>query len=137
LSIIGSGVRNIFKILGCHERNDTTQKSIGKAKFTSTEGCIPESLGSKHTGQQVCWGFISNAMLSLPCPWMGRFWVHSLHGWLIRKRGLWEQRSLKFQGSNTVLSYQLQNKPGQLAEFFFFPVCPGPAEDNNPFFFFF
>jgi hypothetical protein len=46
------GVRNIFNILGCHERHDTTWKSLDKAKFTSVEGCAPwqKSLGSKHTG---------------------------------------------------------------------------------------
>jgi hypothetical protein len=53
-----SSVRNIFKILECHERDDTTQKSIGKAKLTSAEGYTPESLGSKHTGQEVHRSFI-------------------------------------------------------------------------------
>jgi hypothetical protein len=32
-------VRNIFKILGCHKRDNTTHKSLGKAKLTSAEGC--------------------------------------------------------------------------------------------------
>jgi hypothetical protein len=35
-------VRNIFKILGYHERDNTTQKSTDKAIFTSAEGCTPE-----------------------------------------------------------------------------------------------
>jgi hypothetical protein len=35
-------VRNEFRILGCHERDDTTQKSIGKAKFTPAEGCATD-----------------------------------------------------------------------------------------------
>jgi hypothetical protein len=37
----GPIVRNIFKILGCQEREDATQKSIDKAKFTSAGGCTP------------------------------------------------------------------------------------------------
>jgi hypothetical protein len=41
-------VRNIFKILGCHERDNTAQKSLGKAKFTSAEGRIPESGKQAH-----------------------------------------------------------------------------------------
>jgi hypothetical protein len=45
-------VKNIFKVLGCHERDDTTQKSIGKAKFTSAG-----SLGDMHTGQEAQRGF--------------------------------------------------------------------------------
>jgi hypothetical protein len=40
--------------LGCHEKDNTTQKSISKAKFTSAEGCTPESLGSKNAGQKIC-----------------------------------------------------------------------------------
>jgi hypothetical protein len=51
-------VRNTFKILGCHKRDDTTQKSIGKAKFISAEGCTPGSLEGMHTRQEVCRGFI-------------------------------------------------------------------------------
>jgi hypothetical protein len=51
--------KNIFTILGCHKRDDTTQKSVGKAKFTSAEGCTPPgSLGGTHTGQEARKGFI-------------------------------------------------------------------------------
>jgi hypothetical protein len=31
--------RNEFRIIVCHERDGTPQKSLGKAKFTSAEGC--------------------------------------------------------------------------------------------------
>jgi hypothetical protein len=48
------------------EREDTTQKSIGKAQFPSAEGCTPGSLGSKHTRWEV------HAMLPLSCPWIGQ-----------------------------------------------------------------
>jgi hypothetical protein len=51
-------VRNIFKILGFQERDDTTQRSIGKAKFTSVERYTTGSLGIMHTRQEVCRGFI-------------------------------------------------------------------------------
>jgi hypothetical protein len=52
-------VRNILRILGYHERDDTTQKSVGEAKFTFAEGCITRgSLGGMHTGQEVRRGFI-------------------------------------------------------------------------------
>jgi hypothetical protein len=85
-----ASVRNIFKILECHERDDTTPKSIGQAKFTSAEGYTPESLESKHTGREFHRAFISNAMLSLPCPWIGRFGAHNLCSWLIRKGPGWE-----------------------------------------------
>jgi hypothetical protein len=52
-------VRNIFKILGCHKRDDTTQKSTGKTKFTSAEGSTTAgSLGGKHTWREVHRGFI-------------------------------------------------------------------------------
>jgi hypothetical protein len=72
-------VRNIFKILGCHERYDTTQKSIGQAKLSSAEGA-----------HQKVWagspqGFYLTPCCSAPAPGLGRFWAHSLHGWLIRK----------------------------------------------------
>jgi hypothetical protein len=61
-------VRNIFKILGCQERDDTTHKSIGKAKFTSTEGCTtPGSLVGMHTGQEVA-RVLYDTMMSLSCP---------------------------------------------------------------------
>jgi hypothetical protein len=35
-------VRNEFGILGCHERGDTTQKLIDKAKFTFAKGCATD-----------------------------------------------------------------------------------------------
>jgi hypothetical protein len=40
-------VRTIFKILGYN----ITQKSIGKAKFTSAEGCAPEKESGKQAHQ--------------------------------------------------------------------------------------
>jgi hypothetical protein len=58
LGSILSMVRNIFKILGCHEREDTTQKSIGKAKFTSAKGFTPRSLKGMHPRWKVHRGFI-------------------------------------------------------------------------------
>jgi hypothetical protein len=64
-------VRNIFKILGCYQAEDTTQKSVGKAKFTFAERCIPESMGRKHNRQEVCW-VLSDIMLSLLCPRIGQ-----------------------------------------------------------------
>jgi hypothetical protein len=45
--------------LGCHERDDTTLKSLGKAKFTSAT----KYLVSKHNGQEVFLVFISNTSL--------------------------------------------------------------------------
>jgi hypothetical protein len=64
-------VRNSFKILGYHERDDTTQKSTGKAKFTLQKGTHQEvweasTLGGKSTE------VLSDAMLSLSCPWIGQ-----------------------------------------------------------------
>jgi hypothetical protein len=50
-----TAIRNIVKIFGYHERDNTTQKSIGKAKFTSAEECAPNkvweasTLGEKST----------------------------------------------------------------------------------------
>jgi hypothetical protein len=57
-------VRNIFKILGCHERERdyTTQKSTSKKGALQTK--------SKHTGQEVHRVFISNTVPSLP--WIGQ-----------------------------------------------------------------
>jgi hypothetical protein len=52
-------------MLRCHERDDTTQKSVGKAKFTSAEGCTPEGKSA---------GVLSEDMLSLSCPWIGQVW---------------------------------------------------------------
>jgi hypothetical protein len=40
-------VRNIFKILGCHKRDNTTHKSLGKAKLTSAEGCALDKESEK------------------------------------------------------------------------------------------
>jgi hypothetical protein len=40
-------VLEISKILGCQERDDTTQKSLSKAKFTSAEGCAPDKESEK------------------------------------------------------------------------------------------
>jgi hypothetical protein len=61
--------------LGYHKKDKTTQKSIGKAKFTSTKKNLLlqpiKSLESRHKRGKVHWGFIANAML--PPPWMGRF----------------------------------------------------------------
>jgi hypothetical protein len=34
-------------MLGCQERDDTTQKSLGKAKFTPAEGCAPDKESEK------------------------------------------------------------------------------------------
>jgi hypothetical protein len=47
--LIPSSVRNSFKLLGCHERDDTTQKSVGKTKFTSAEWCASD----KESGKQA------------------------------------------------------------------------------------
>jgi hypothetical protein len=95
-----STVRNIFKILGCHKTDDTTQKSTGKTKFTSAEGCTPGILGGTHPGREDCRGFIRRHAPS-PAPGSGRFWAHSLHGWLIRKGPGWEQTlgTKKFKSS--------------------------------------
>jgi hypothetical protein len=41
-------VRNRFGVLGCPKRDDTTQKSTGKAKFT-----FAKSLVSKYIGWEV------------------------------------------------------------------------------------
>jgi hypothetical protein len=41
-----SSVRNEFRILGCHKIDNTTQKSKGKAKFTSAEGCATDKESS-------------------------------------------------------------------------------------------
>jgi hypothetical protein len=64
-------VRNILKLPGCQERHNTTQKSTGKEKYTSAEGCTPESLGNKHPGQEAHRD-ISDTMLSLSCSWIGQ-----------------------------------------------------------------
>jgi hypothetical protein len=65
-------VRNIFKILGCHGRDDASQKSIGKAKLTSAKGHTSERLGSKYIGQEVLWGFISKQCCPSPSlDWAG------------------------------------------------------------------
>jgi hypothetical protein len=53
-----SPVRNSFKISGCHKTDDATQKSTGKAKFTSAEGCTPGGLGGVHRGREVHKSFI-------------------------------------------------------------------------------
>jgi hypothetical protein len=45
------------------ERNNTSQKSTGKVKLTSAEGCTTKS---KHIQQGVPWDFISDAMLLFP-----------------------------------------------------------------------
>jgi hypothetical protein len=42
-------VRNIFKILGCQKRDNTTPKSIGKGKFTSAEAYAPDKKSGKQT----------------------------------------------------------------------------------------
>jgi hypothetical protein len=48
------------------ERDDTTQKSPGKAKLTSTEGYATyKGLGRKLTMWEVCLGFISSAMMPI------------------------------------------------------------------------
>jgi hypothetical protein len=46
-------------------------------------------------------GFYSDAMLSLSCPGLGRFWAHGLCGWLIRKGPGWDGalRTKKFKSS--------------------------------------
>jgi hypothetical protein len=78
------GVRNIFKILGCHRRDDITQKSIGKAKLLLQKGAHQEVW-------EVCiWGRSPKGFYLMPCcpspaPGLGRFQAHSLCGWLIRK----------------------------------------------------
>jgi hypothetical protein len=63
----------------CHKKDDTTQKSIGEAKFTSGKG-----LESKHSR----WESAGVLSLTQCCPSLGsgRFWTHGLHGWLIGKR---------------------------------------------------
>jgi hypothetical protein len=50
---VSGTVRNIFKIL-CHEKDDTTQKSIGRQNLLLQKGVHPtKSLGSKHAGWEV------------------------------------------------------------------------------------
>jgi hypothetical protein len=44
-------VRNEFGILGCHKRDDTTQNSLGKAKFISADGCATD----KESGKKAHW----------------------------------------------------------------------------------
>jgi hypothetical protein len=66
-------VRNIFKILECHKRDDTTQKSTSKAKFTFAEGCTLGSLGGMHTGRKST-RVLSDTKLSLSFPWIGQVW---------------------------------------------------------------
>jgi hypothetical protein len=56
------------------QEKDITQKSIGKAKFTSTEECTPGSLGAGgggHAHQPGSLQGLSDAMLPLSCPWIG------------------------------------------------------------------
>jgi hypothetical protein len=64
-------VRNSFKILGYHERDDTTQKSTGKAKFTSEKGAHQKVWEACTLGRKSA-GVLSGAMLSLSCPWIGQ-----------------------------------------------------------------
>jgi hypothetical protein len=47
-----TNVRNIFKILGCHEK-ETTQKSTSKAKITSSEGCATDKEQAHLTGSPL------------------------------------------------------------------------------------
>jgi hypothetical protein len=50
----------------------------------------------------------------LPSPEWGRFWVHSLHGWLIGKGisggGFQDKEVQKLREAITVLGYQLRNQ---------------------------
>jgi hypothetical protein len=78
-------VRNIFSILGYHKRHNTTQKSRGKANFTSAGGCTPESLKASTWA-----GSPQKFYLMTYRPWIGQFGAHSLHGWLNKKGSGWE-----------------------------------------------
>jgi hypothetical protein len=53
-------VKNILKILGCHERDNTTPKLIGKATFTSAKGYAPykESGKEEHWVGSLLWFYL-------------------------------------------------------------------------------
>jgi hypothetical protein len=74
------GVRNIFKLLGCHERDDTIQKSTGKSTFTFAEGCI--QIVSTPSRKST---WVLPLMQCCPSPELARFWVYSLCEWLVLK----------------------------------------------------
>jgi hypothetical protein len=87
-------------------RDDTIQKSTGKAKFTSAEGCTIDRTSipiEESTG-------ILSLTQCCPSPELGRFGVHSLHSWLIGKRTLGEgfkdKEVSKLREAITVLGYQ-------------------------------
>jgi hypothetical protein len=49
-------VRNKSRILGCHKKDDTTQESIGKAKFTFAKGYAPGRVWETSTlGRKSTW----------------------------------------------------------------------------------
>jgi hypothetical protein len=85
-------VRNIFKILACHER-EMTQLRSQQARLNLLLQKGAQQTKSKHTRQEVCLSFTSNAML--PLPWIGQvldlqsMWLTNWKGdiW----RGLWRQ----------------------------------------------
>jgi hypothetical protein len=54
-------VRNIFKMLECHERDDTTQKSAGQAKFTSEKGA------HQKPGRHAHWAGSPQGFYLMPC----------------------------------------------------------------------
>jgi hypothetical protein len=83
-----------------------------------------------HTSREVCRGYLMPCCPS-PAPGLGRFWAQNLCGWLIRgqvKRGFWEQRSLKVQGSN---NWFWLSAPEPVI---YRNSCPSPAEDNKTLF---
>jgi hypothetical protein len=100
------------------------QKSTSKAKFTSAGG---GSTKSKQIQRVVCWAL--SLMQCCPSLKLGRFWVHSLHSWLIGKkisgRSFEDKEVSKLREAITITLSAPE--PGHLAEF-----CP--VEDNNPLF---
>jgi hypothetical protein len=85
------------------------QKLMGKANFTSAEGCVCASQWSQesqHTKQEVRSVFISNASLPHPDGWV---WIYNLHYWLIWKGGTWGKGDLK--------AGRTRNSSGQYSSF--------------------
>jgi hypothetical protein len=92
---------NIFKILGYHEREPIQLRSQQARQNLLLRKGAPQT-NSKHTGQEVHSGFISNVIL--PLPWIGEVLGSQSKGLANWKgnfgRVLWRQWSLKVQGSN-------------------------------------
>jgi hypothetical protein len=120
-------VRNVFKILGYHQRERTQLRSQQARQNLLPQKGAPQT-NSKHTGQEVHSSFIFNVML--PLPWIRQV-LGSQSKWLANwkvdiGRLLWRQWSLKVQGSNNSFWWSVL-EPGHLVEF-----CL--TDDNNPLF---